>query len=362
IVRLCSVCLHLAETKPDYLYRDHLGLVSAESDSAGAEGYRAKRKLNLTRVGLLLLRIFRPGEVKVDVVLVSQGRVKLPIGCPPRSTWSTRACARIEAEANLTSIRSELCATIGSGGWEQSQGWRRNRSRLTQFPIKVSDQRLVRGWDRIGDGLRLAWFLIEVDDVWLGVKFGQEKKFTYLDCSDFGEVVTSMLRWRILFDSVVMGAFIVVEVGPHVGFLSTLDVEKAKLRMSQQSKKERYGPNKANPTKARSFPTKACVTSYPFVSFAYTRMPFGMCNAPSTFKLCMTSIFSDLLQDYMEVFMDDFIVYANSFDACLENLSKVLTRCIDTNLEVRSFLRHVRFYRRFIKNFSKIALPLSKML
>ncbi|RDY00061.1 Retrovirus-related Pol polyprotein from transposon 17.6, partial [Mucuna pruriens] len=70
----------------------------------------------------------------------------------------------------------------------------------------------------------------------------------------------------------------------------------------------------------------------PFGTFAYTRMSFGLCNAPSTFQCCMTSIFSDLLQDCMEVFMDDFTVYADSFDACLENLSKVLTRCIDTNL------------------------------
>ncbi|RDY07767.1 Retrovirus-related Pol polyprotein, partial [Mucuna pruriens] len=46
----------------------------------------------------------------------------------------------------------------------------------------------------------------------------------------------------------------------------------------------------------------------------------------------MTSIFSNLLQECMEVFMDDFTIYADSFDACLENLSKVLTRCIDTNL------------------------------
>ncbi|RDY03683.1 Retrovirus-related Pol polyprotein from transposon opus, partial [Mucuna pruriens] len=37
-------------------------------------------------------------------------------------------------------------------------------------------------------------------------------------------------------------------------------------------------------------------------------------------------------RDCMEVFMDDFSVYVDSFDACLENLSKVLTRCIDTNL------------------------------
>ncbi|RDX57992.1 hypothetical protein CR513_62727, partial [Mucuna pruriens] len=46
----------------------------------------------------------------------------------------------------------------------------------------------------------------------------------------------------------------------------------------------------------------------------------------------MTNIFSDLLQNCMEVFMDDFTVYAESFDACLENLSKVLTRGMDTNL------------------------------
>ncbi|RDX84717.1 hypothetical protein CR513_34191, partial [Mucuna pruriens] len=36
--------------------------------------------------------------------------------------------------------------------------------------------------------------------------------------------------------------------------------------------------------------------------------------------------------DCMEVFMDDFTVYADSFEACLSNLSEVLNRCIDTNL------------------------------
>ncbi|RDX92693.1 Retrovirus-related Pol polyprotein from transposon 17.6, partial [Mucuna pruriens] len=146
----------------------------------------------------------------------------------------------------------------------------------------------------------------------------------------------------------------------------------------------------------------------PFGTFTYTRMSFGLCNTPSTFQCCMTSIFSDLLQECMEVFMDDFTVYVDSFDSCLENLSKLLTRCMDTNLvlnfekchfmvtegivlghlvsnrgievdkskidiitslpnptsvrEVRSFLGHARFYRRFIKNFSKISLPPSKLL
>ncbi|RDY11571.1 hypothetical protein CR513_03764, partial [Mucuna pruriens] len=69
-----------------------------------------------------------------------------------------------------------------------------------------------------------------------------------------------------------------------------------------------------------------------FGTFVYTRMPFGLCNMPSTFQHCMTSIFSDLLQKCMEVFMDDFAVYVDSFDACLENLSKVLKRCIDIDL------------------------------
>ncbi|RDX70240.1 Retrovirus-related Pol polyprotein from transposon 17.6, partial [Mucuna pruriens] len=145
----------------------------------------------------------------------------------------------------------------------------------------------------------------------------------------------------------------------------------------------------------------------PFGTFAYSRMPFGLCNATSTFQRCMINIFSNLLQDYMEVFMDDFTVYANSFDACLENLSKVLRRCINTNLvinfekchfmvtegivlghlvsnrgievdkskiditslpnptsvrEVRSFLGYAGFYKRFIKKFSKLALPLSRLL
>ncbi|RDX96126.1 Retrovirus-related Pol polyprotein, partial [Mucuna pruriens] len=61
-------------------------------------------------------------------------------------------------------------------------------------------------------------------------------------------------------------------------------------------------------------------------------MSFGLCNAPSTFQRCMINIFSDLLEECMEVFMDNFTVYAESFDACLENLSRVLTRCIETNL------------------------------
>ena len=146
----------------------------------------------------------------------------------------------------------------------------------------------------------------------------------------------------------------------------------------------------------------------PYGTFAFRRMPFGLCNAPATFQRCMMSMFSDLVEDFMEIFMDDFTVYGSSFEQCLNNLETVLQRCKDkqlalnwekchfmvtegivlghkisaTRLEVdqskisiiktlappttvkgiRSFLGHAGFYRRFIKDFSKIARPLCRLL
>ncbi|KAL0885551.1 hypothetical protein Bca101_009534 [Brassica carinata] len=54
----------------------------------------------------------------------------------------------------------------------------------------------------------------------------------------------------------------------------------------------------------------------PYGTFAYRRMPFGLCNAPATFQRCMMSIFSDLIEDIVEVFMDDFSV-SRIFAFCL---------------------------------------------
>ena len=122
----------------------------------------------------------------------------------------------------------------------------------------------------------------------------------------------------------------------------------------------------------------------------------------------MMAIFSDMVDKTIEIFMDDFSVLGNSFDDCLENLRSVLIRCEETNLVlnwekchfmvqegivlghwisareievdrakieaieklpppssvkgIRSFLSHAGFYRRFIKDFSQIAKPLSSFL
>ncbi|GKD24165.1 reverse transcriptase domain-containing protein, partial [Tanacetum coccineum] len=60
--------------------------------------------------------------------------------------------------------------------------------------------------------------------------------------------------------------------------------------------------------------------SCPFGTYAYKRMPFGLCNAPATFQRCMLAIFHDMIEESIEVFMDDFSVFGNSFDHCLNNL------------------------------------------
>ncbi|GJS51315.1 reverse transcriptase domain-containing protein [Tanacetum coccineum] len=122
----------------------------------------------------------------------------------------------------------------------------------------------------------------------------------------------------------------------------------------------------------------------------------------------MMAIFHDMIEKTMEVFMDDFSVFRNSFSTCLSNLEKMLKRCEDTNLAlnwekshfmvkegivlghkiskkgievdkakidviaklphpttvkgIRSFLGHAGFYRRFIKDFSKISRPMTHLL
>nr|GEZ30697.1 reverse transcriptase domain-containing protein [Tanacetum cinerariifolium] len=70
----------------------------------------------------------------------------------------------------------------------------------------------------------------------------------------------------------------------------------------------------------------------PYGTFAYRRMPFGLCNAPGTFQRCMLAIFHDMVEKTMEVFMDDFSVFRNSFENCRSHLDKMLQRCEDTNL------------------------------
>ncbi|GKG28361.1 reverse transcriptase domain-containing protein, partial [Tanacetum coccineum] len=61
-------------------------------------------------------------------------------------------------------------------------------------------------------------------------------------------------------------------------------------------------------------------------------MPFGLCNALATFQRCMLAILHDMIEESVEVFMDDFSVFGNSFDSCLNNVDKMLQCCKDANI------------------------------
>ena len=62
----------------------------------------------------------------------------------------------------------------------------------------------------------------------------------------------------------------------------------------------------------------------PYGTFAFKRMSFGLFNAPTTFQRRMMAIFSDIMEDTIEVFMDDFSVVGTSFEWYLSHLFEVL--------------------------------------
>ena len=67
--------------------------------------------------------------------------------------------------------------------------------------------------------------------------------------------------------------------------------------------------------------------TYPWGTYAYKVLPFELYNEPTTFQRAVLGIFSDLTHDCVEVFMDDFSVYGETFQEALDNLEKVLKRC-----------------------------------
>ena len=70
----------------------------------------------------------------------------------------------------------------------------------------------------------------------------------------------------------------------------------------------------------------------PYGTFSFRRMPFIPCNASFTFQTRMMSIFLDLVEEVVEIFMDDFSMYGSSFEKCLENLEIVFKKCKEKNL------------------------------
>ncbi|GJW70032.1 reverse transcriptase domain-containing protein, partial [Tanacetum coccineum] len=110
----------------------------------------------------------------------------------------------------------------------------------------------------------------------------------------------------------------------------------------------------------------------PYGTFAYRRMPFGLCNAPGTFQRCMMAIFHDMIKKTMEekthFMVKEGIVLGHKISKKEIKVDKAKIDVIaklphpTTVKGIRSFLGHAGFYRRFIKDFSKISRPMTHLL
>ena len=142
--------------------------------------------------------------------------------------------------------------------------------------------------------------------------------------------------------------------------------------------------------------------------YKFSRLPFGLCNAPATFSRLMDNVFSGLSWEVCLYYLDDIIVFSRGWQEHLDRLRMVFSRLREANLclaprnctlakssviflghhvsedglrpdprlldsirkipipttvtQVRSFLGLVGYYYRFIKGFSKIAAPLNRLL
>lgn len=145
-----------------------------------------------------------------------------------------------------------------------------------------------------------------------------------------------------------------------------------------------------------------------FGHFEYKVMPFGLTNAPAVFQSMMFDIFRDILDIYVVVYLDDILIFSENIDKHRSHVSEVLQRLSDNHLyaklskcifetnsvdflgfvvsdkginmagdkveaikiwnapktqkDVMSFLGFTNFYRRFIRNYSRLALPLTSLL
>lgn len=144
-----------------------------------------------------------------------------------------------------------------------------------------------------------------------------------------------------------------------------------------------------------------------FGHFEYTVLPMGLCNAPGTFMQLMNQTFADMLDKSVLCFLDDILIFSRTEEEHLQHLRTVLTRLREQELhvklskcafmqrevnflghrigadglrvapdkisavqqwpqprnvsEVRSFLGLANFYRRFVRDYSRIALPLTEL-
>ena len=153
---------------------------------------------------------------------------------------------------------------------------------------------------------------------------------------------------------------------------------------------------------------RTAFTVGPLGFFEYNKMPFGLSNSPATYQRLMEECLGDYNMKICVIYLDDLIIFANSFEEHQERLQKVLQRLRECNLklsgekcfflqervkflghvvsgqgvetdpdktdrvknwptptnpdDLRSFVAFAGYYRRFVKDFSKVTKPLTALL
>ena len=174
-------------------------------------------------------------------------------------------------------------------------------------------------------------------------------------------------------------------------FMTGLDLEKGFLQMELDEESKPY-----------------TAFAVPHNLYEFNRLPMGLTTSPAQFQRCMNHTFRDLINEILVIYLDDILVYSQNFEEHLEALRRVFTRLREANLklragktqlarnelkflgfrvtseglktdaricddvrdfpqpksvkEIRSFLGLAQFYRKFIRDYSKLAKPLNDLL
>ncbi len=140
----------------------------------------------------------------------------------------------------------------------------------------------------------------------------------------------------------------------------------------------------------------------------YVRMPFGLKNAPSTFQRLMNSILREYINKICVVYLDDILIFSTSLEEHIDSINKILNKIREANIklqidksvffsketeylghiltpnavkpnpkkiqdieklklpqtekQIKSFLGITGYYRKFVKDYAKIAQPMTKYL
>ncbi len=141
--------------------------------------------------------------------------------------------------------------------------------------------------------------------------------------------------------------------------------------------------------------------------FEYCVLPFGLSNAPAVFQALVNDVLRDMLDQFIYVYLDDILIFSHSLQEHVQHVRRVLQRLLENGLYVKAekcafhaqsvpflgyivsvegmrmdpdksqavvdwptpdsrkallrFLGFANFYRRFIRNFSQLAAPLTAL-